>query len=140
MRPNSIVKFEQFYLGALALGLVNGVLNWSNASEMLAADPNLAAMGPVFLVVTMAVGIGISLLLWYFAARKASVVAKWIITVLFGIGLISLLFSLGSLPVVNMVITGIVTLMQGYAVYMLFRPDAVAWFNGESSDVGSVFD
>ena len=142
MRPNSIVKFEQFYLGAMVIGLVNGALNWSNSAALLEADPSLAGWGSGFLVVSMVIGIGIALLLWYFAARKASNVAKWIITVFFGFSLISLPFSFGTLPMLNLVVTLVTYVLQAYAVYLLFQPDARQWFStkGETPDLEKTFE
>ena len=140
MRPNSIVTFEKLYLGAMVIGVINGALNWNNAAAVLESDPNLAAMGSGFLIISLIIGIGISLLLWYFVARKASTVAKWIVTIFFVLGLISFPFSIASLPTLNLAITLVTYAMQGYAVYLLFRPDANAWFAGEIQEIGDTFD
>ena len=136
MRPNSIVTFERLYLASLVLGLINNLLNWENASQILATDPNAARLGPGFLVLTMGGGFLVSLLFWYFTARKASSVAKWIITVFFGLGLLALPMSLGSLPSLNLAISGIALIMQGYAVYLVFRPDAKQWFSSKGKMTG----
>ena len=39
-RPQSIITFERCYLGAVALGLANNALNWTNMQEQMAATPN----------------------------------------------------------------------------------------------------
>lgn len=135
MRPTSIINFERFYLGALALGVVNSAMSWSQAQEMLTADPNIAAagLGSGFLITTMAIGIIIPLLLWYFIARRGSNIAKWILVVLFGIGLLGLLASFAN-PLtpggLTMVLSLATTALQAYAVYLLFQADAVAWLTG----------
>ena len=136
MRPNSILIFEKLYLATLILGLINSVLNWGNASQILETDPNVTQLGSGFLVLTIAGGFLISLLLWYLTARKASSVAKWIITVFFGLGLLALPMSLGSLPSLNLAISGIALIMQGYAVYLVFRPDAKQWFSSKGKMTG----
>ena len=88
MRPESIVNFERFYLGALGVGLVNTALSWGATQEMLASDPALGAagFGTGFFVSVLGLGLIIPLLLWYFIARRGSNIAKWILTVLFVIG------------------------------------------------------
>lgn len=136
MRPASIIQFERFYLGALAIGLGNSALTWNKAQDMLANDPNMAAvgLGSGFLISTMVIGLAIPLLLWYFVAKRGSNIAKWILVVLFGLGLIGILMSLASpmLGTLSLVMTLITTAMQGYAVFMLFKPDAVAWLTGDN--------
>ena len=46
---------------------------------------------PSIMIVSIVVGAVISLLLWYFVARQAAVVAKWIVVVFFAIGLLVVL-------------------------------------------------
>ena len=77
MRPKSIELFEKVYLGAIALGLVNTFLSWSQVNAML-ADPRMqsAGVGNGTLVFGVVVGVLIPILLWYFIARRASNVAK----------------------------------------------------------------
>lgn len=139
MRPTSITTFERFYLGALVVGLINNVLNWSQATAVL-NDPSVqaAGLGTGFLVSTMVIGLAIPLLLWYFITRRASNIAKWILVVLFAFGLIGVLMSfsammaMGTLPMV----LGLIALaLQAYAVFMLFKPDAVAWLNAGGGGV-----
>ncbi len=141
MRPNSILLFERLFLGSMAIGVINAFLSWDDTMATLAADPNLAAFGNIFIYATLAFSVGINLLLWFFVARKASTVAKWIIIVFFGIGLVSMPFSIGTLPPLSMIITLAITAMQGAAIYMLFRPDAQKWFAGETvADLEKTFE
>lgn len=139
MRPESIVNFERFYLGALGVGLVNTALSWGATQEMLASDPALGAagFGTGFFVSVLGLGLIIPLLLWFFIARRGSNIAKWILTVLFVIGLLGTIPLLtGSTPLpggtIALVLTLVATAMQAYAVFMLFKPDAVAWLKGET--------
>jgi glucan phosphoethanolaminetransferase (alkaline phosphatase superfamily) len=132
MRPASIVNFERLYLGALALGVANTILSWDQALASIRAQPNSAVLGPNFLLITAVAGVLIQLLLWYFIARRASVVAKWIFVVLFVIGLVAFVAGLARTGFPGGVegILGVLTmLMQVAAVWMLFRPDANAWFS-----------
>ena len=135
VRPQSIITFERLYLGAWLLGLLNTILNWNRMLAAAQASVGPAglgrdAAGTIMLASTL-LGCVITLLLWYFAARRGSAVAKWIITVFFAIGLLSFLWGVaaGTTRIGVPVAVGAVALvLQGAAVVMLFRPDVRGWF------------
>lgn len=142
MRPQSIIRFEQAYLASIAVWGVNTALGWS--TQMATVDASFAAM-PEMIPAMRGLLIGltlfalfVSLLLWYFTARKASEVTKWIIVAFFGLSAVGLPFSLagfektGILPAVLNVVTFALTAV---AVWMLFRPDAAAWFRASDGSV-----
>jgi hypothetical protein len=139
-RPASIVTFERCYLGALVVGLVNTMLNWSTAMDAMNADPSVAQLGSGFST-TMLIGgtiisILISLTLWYFVARRGATVAKWIVVVLYTLGLLTFLWQMlhgGTAIGLTVAITVLQLVLQTIAVVMLFRPDAKAWF-GETAE------
>lgn len=134
MRPSSIVTFERLYLGAILIGIVNTVIGWHQSMALLQAQP--IPLGAGFLYSMTAIGIIVPLLLWYFIARQGSVVAKWILVVLFLLGLLgyALALSRGTLVAGVSTILGVVALlMQAGAIWMLFRPDAEAWLSGTDS-------
>lgn len=133
MRPNSIILFERLFLGSLVIGIINAYLSWDTTMAALAADPNTAGLGAGFTYGVLAFSFGINLLLWFLVARKASKVAKWILIVFFGIGLIAMPSSLGTLPPLSAAIAVAITVMQGVSLFMLFRPDAKRWFSGEKT-------
>ena len=94
-------------------------------------EPSLRALGvgQGFAIGSFVVGIAIYLLLWFFIARKASNVAKWILVVLLALSMLSVLYTLA----MSFALT--VTTLLGLAMYaleiaavvFLFRDDAVAW-------------
>ena len=134
-RPQSIIWFERLYLGGAAVSLANTLINWSSIQEQVAATPNSELLPSWFTGAMIAIGISVNLLLWYFVARRGSIIAKWIVSVLFALGLIGVLRTLGS----DMAVQGTglfaitVVALHGAAVFMLFRPDAKAWFGGGTS-------
>ena len=133
MRPQSIVNFERCYLGAIALGVVNNVLNWQNAQEQVRAA-GAGVLPSWYLPVTLVVGIAISLLLWYFTAKRASTVAKWILTVIVALGVLGSAFAFvsGTAPKgLAGIVAIVVMVLQVVAVYLLFRSDAKRWFDGK---------
>lgn len=69
MRPASIIRFDQLFLGSIALGIGNTILSYNSTMAELEADPAVAELGmatPGFLIGASAFGFAISLLLWYF--------------------------------------------------------------------------
>ncbi|HEU0044429.1 hypothetical protein [Sphingomonas sp.] len=136
-RPPSMINFERYYLGALAIGLINTALSWSTYLRVPAIIQAQAAIGSWYLPTVTAIGFLIPLALWYFTARRGSVVAKWFITVFFGFGVLSLLISLGmgSFPSTIAAVLSVVALvLNALAVWMLFKPDAKAWFGERPAD------
>ncbi|MDQ2877639.1 MAG: hypothetical protein M3R41_01000 [Pseudomonadota bacterium] len=134
-RPVSITNFERCYLGALVVGLISTAINWNTVIAMSSANPAAAQFGPGFISTMLIggtiIGIAIRLALWFAAARKHAVVAKWIIVVLFAISAAGLVWSLlrQSMPggLIG-VFTVVGFLLDAAAVWFLFRPDARVWF------------
>ena len=134
-RPASIIMFERCYLAAWLIGLIRTAVGWNAMVATANANPSAAALGPSFaetvMIVSVVIGAVISLLLWYFVARRGSVVAKWIVVVFFAIGLLASVRNLfvTELNMGVLVAFSIVALvLQAVAVTMLFRPDAKPWF------------
>jgi hypothetical protein len=96
-------------------------------------------LGAGAVIATMAVGTAISLLLWFFVSRKASAIAKWIIVLIFVVGLLSAVGvwapGLFSGPWTGLkTVSAVMVLLEAAAVYFLFRPDAKTWFDGPAAD------
>lgn len=142
MRPQSIIRFEQAYLASIAVWGLNTALGWEKQVRAIEAGfaqaPEMLPLGKPMLIGFTLFGLCLSLLLWYFTARKASEVTKWIIVAFFGLSAVGLPFTLsgfattGLLPVVLNVVTFALTAV---AVWMLFRPDAAAWFRASDGSV-----
>lgn len=133
MRPPSIVKFDQLFFATIAFGLVGFAINWDTAMAQLNANPGLSQLGwdgATLMIGAYAMGLAINLLLWFFISRRASNAARWILTALTGYGLISLPFTLfmAPMPVVTMIVVLVSAVLQIAMLWLLFRPDAAAWF------------
>lgn len=130
MRPQSIRKFDLFYLASIALGAVGFFIGFD--ALVAQVDTELAATGQDFgsIVVwgSFIVGMAISLLLWFFVSRKGSSLAKWLLILLFILGLRGLvgIFAgpLGLLDAINLA----VIVLGAAAIFYLFQPDARDWF------------
>jgi len=129
-RPTSILWFERCYLGSVGIGLVNSALSWSAIRAQVDATPGAAVLPASFLVGMLVVGLIVNLLLWYFTALRGSAVGKWIIVAFFAMGLLGVARTLvgGVAAPTSNALVGIALLLQAVAIWMLFRPDAKAWF------------
>ncbi|MBW4329960.1 hypothetical protein KY084_03610 [Stakelama sp. CBK3Z-3] len=136
MRPTSIKRFEIFYLLAFAVSVLNIFVGWNGAIDrMRETSPGTEVYGPAILVGGLAISAIITFLLWYFTARKASNVARWIVVIFFLFSLVSTLISLshGTFATGISGILSIVSLvLEAGAVAMLFQADARVWFAGAS--------
>lgn len=148
MKPDSIVRFDRFFLGSLALGLINSVVSFQRSQAMLEADPATAELGfgSGFLISIILFSLGIPLLLWFLISRRASNVAKWILVILTALGLLFMIPMAGEILSGGLLENGLtlgVTGLQLIAIYFLFQRDARDWL--ESKGQGgppdaSVFD
>ena len=137
MRPKSIELFEKIYLGTVTIGFVIAVFNWVNVSATL-ETPELKALGAGsnFLIGIMALSLILSLLIWYFIARRASNITKWIYVVVTGIGLFGVIGSLANpLTPKGILLVGniVVVALQLYAAWLLFKPDAAEWLESKGA-------
>ena len=135
MRPPSIVIFERLFLASLVLSVIGFIVSYGAMTEDVEREPALQQLGVGggFVIGTFMVSVAIYLLLWFFIARKASNIAKWILVVLTGIGVVLSLISFArgrAIDLRAMLDIAYYALAVG-AVAFLFRSDAVAWLKGE---------
>lgn len=147
MRPLSIKRFEQLYLAAVAVGWVSFMLSFSYISAQIARDPAVAQVGygPGILIGTMVLTTGVSILLWYFTARRASNLSKWILVILALLGLMSLPGSIATASQIGGLRTALILgslAAQLLGIAFLFRRDSRDWFanQGRSPVEPSVFE
>jgi hypothetical protein len=153
VRPQSVTTFERLYLASLALVVVQQVVGYFVARDLLATMPGVSAnnemqafqglMLGAGVVGGLLMAVGIPLLLAWLAARKRQEVAKWLLLVLSVLSVLSwcaslMMLAIGLVPAMP----GGVTALQGLAIafdglaellgiaalWFLFRPDATAWF------------
>lgn len=142
MRPQSIIMFERLFLASLALSLVTLALGYEEMVAALAEDPGLQrlGLGSGFLIGMVVASYALYLLLWRLIARKGSKAAKWIFVALTALGVLSALPSLaGPWDLLALVTLAVYALEVGAAIF-LFRPDAVAWFDGAAPADPATFD
>ena len=137
MRPASINLFEKLYLAAIALGIVEVVFGWSGlVAEARARLPQAREMAETVAATSAVVGILISLLLWFFVVRRPSVIAKWIVVLFAAISLYSLLGAVvaGGSSAMRIALGFAGTVLQVFAAWLLFKPDAKAWLESRGAE------
>ncbi len=126
MRPQSIIRFEQFYVASTALAIIAQLFN----AMGLFGPVSKNQLGPYFLPIILVISYGLAFLFWFLIARRASNIAKWILVVMTGI---SLAFTVPALAIlaqeypVYVLATGLLFLLDLIAMVYLFRRDAVEW-------------
>ena len=131
MRPDSIRKFDMFYLASILISIASSLMNFD--SQVSALEERLADVGvnysaESFLLITLGFAFAINLLLWFLASRMRLGFTKWIILafVLYSVAtaIAGLSMGLGSVS-----ITGLLNLiLKVIAVSFLFRADAKEWY------------
>lgn len=138
-KPKSIQLFDRLFLGAMLIGTANYAFRWNETVEALARLPDAAklGMGQGYMLFIFISGMLINLAIWYFISKRASKVAKWIQTVFYLIGALSFIANFAN-PLspkgIALGVTILIFIAYGYATYLLFRPDAVAWFDHKPVD------
>ncbi|MXO60420.1 hypothetical protein GRI89_12820 [Altererythrobacter salegens] len=142
MKPESIRKFDMFYLGSLAISVVSIIVGYDALVAEVAAEGEASgmALGQVWAIGAVVIGLAISLLLWWLTSSKRLSIAKWIIVLFFVLGLIGLPGTLAD-GLTMLEIIGLVSVAaQATAIWYLFRPDAKEWFAGSSPVDPKTFD
>lgn len=140
-RPASIVRFEQFYLGHVVVGLAGSV-----RSLFYADNPALDALrlqyGNAPLIVLMVLALATQALLWFGIARGGWAAAKWVLAVLGAVnlaGALYLVFSFVAVPgtpyrdSIGSMLSLAASALLVVALVMMFRPDTRGWFGEEAA-------
>jgi hypothetical protein len=139
IRPVAIVRYERLYWAAFILDSVVTAMTWTEREAIVTANPILAKATWI-LPTFQAIGIAVTVLLWYFTARAPSVVAKWVVVILAALSAFAAVQSLGALatggvtPGTASVLALIANALYVTAAVLLFQPASKAWFGQDSED------
>lgn len=144
MTVPSIQRFTRLFLASLAVAAALAAATFRDLKRaLIQQDPAMGSLGDGVLVLSIALGLGAMLLLWFLIARRASNLAKWVLVALTALSIALQLPKLG--PIVAQldavaVLSLLAAATQLYAIAQLFRADAVAWLTregpGEPVDLG----
>lgn len=134
MRPSSIVSFDRLYLVATGLGLLNSFMSLDQLQARIDAMPQLKAVGigSGFIYGSIAIGLAITLALWFAVAYRRSVVAKWVLVAFTALAIVNLPGALAQLGSggLGVMVSVAVEALRLVALSFLFRADAKAWLAG----------
>ena len=140
-KPDSIKKFDLFYLGSIVVGLLGIVFGWDMMMEQMNADFVAQGLEPDSGIATGAIiggtvlGIVISLALWFLISVSRIEFVKWILALFVLWSLFTMAVGISATGFDMVQITGIVsTILSIAAIYMLFKPDAKEWFAAKRGD------
>ena len=132
MQPDSIRKFTLAYLGSLALTLLASIIGYD--ALLGEVERSGLPLGAGAVAAGIAISAAITLLLWWLVARVRSVIAKWILVLLFLFNVVSGVPGLGLAGMAIYEWLALASIVaQAVAVYFLFQPDAHAWLAGGDS-------
>lgn len=136
MRPKSIIYFEILCFVLVGLMLAYRILTFSAVAKSLqgaAQTSGLPGDAAGMAIAAAAVSSTIYLLLWFFIARRASMIAKWIfvaLTIANFVNLAALATRWEAVPRWHATIAVLIAVVGLGALALLFRPDAREWFSG----------
>jgi hypothetical protein len=122
MRPQAVERFEMLYIVSLALGLVTSALTWKAATVMASPAFVLIVQGG-----TLALIAGLVLLV----SRRSSNIARWVLLILFVVGVFFYIPTAGQLisdSVVVGLISAVQIALQAIAMVSIFSQSAKPWF------------
>ena len=142
MKPDSIRKFDLFYLGSLAISAAGFIIGYDAVTAQIAGEGAAQglALGPGWAIGAFVIGIAINLLLWWLTSAKRIAIAKWIIVLFFLLGLLSLPGTFAGGLTMLEALSLVAVAAQAVAIWFLFRPDAKAWFAGSEPADPQTFD
>ena len=128
MRPRSLVYFDWLYGLSLVL---TGI--------QMALQPGNPDVSGAVTTTTYVITFAVSLVIWYAISLRASKGMRWINTILVGLSLLSVFFTVAAsreLSTVELALTLLNSVFDVVGVFVLFTPEAKSWFaNGGNKDV-----
>ena len=127
-RPLEIAWFERLNLATMVLGILNSWLSWDQLMML--------GRSPTFVIMIQSITLGIILGLTLLVSRKRSNIAKWVIIVLFVLGLPITIYTelRDDLPSIG-IIGYAQTTIQFVALVLLFKPASRRWFHKKTHQV-----
>lgn len=126
-RPSNVVRFEQLMYLSLAIVPIQTFLQWGFLIDLA----HTVGRGAGFILITQAFSIAVTLLFIWLIARRRKNWARWIWIILYIVGMLFTLPTLGRVlrngPVVATLLC-VQYLAQVVALYLIFTGNAREWF------------
>ena len=132
-KPIAIARYERLYWASFVLDMIVTARTWDARAAIVQTYPVLAKA--YWLLPTIqAIGVAVTILLWYFTARKPSGAARWTVVVLAAVTILGAVMALWSLATgasafgAMSMVSLVADALYVAAAAQLFAPDARAWF------------
>lgn len=120
--PSNVTRFEQLAYLSLGIGIVVAALQYPSLSGQAGAG---------FTLFVQAFVLGFLFLLVWLIARRRKNWARWVLLILFLVGIPAYIPILSDMLLVSS-LSGILSIVQlftqGVALYLIFTGDAASWF------------
>jgi hypothetical protein len=136
MKPESIRRFDMFYLASLALLALGFFISFDATVASIEAQTAARGLqvGSGFTVGLFALVLAIELLLWFLVSRKGVTIAKWLLVLLLILDLLGLPALLTNGLSAPKMVSLLRIALEAVAIVFLFKADAKAWFAGRTGD------
>jgi hypothetical protein len=136
MKPESIRRFDLFFLASLALLAVGFFISFDATVASIQAQTAAKGLqvGSGFTIGLFAAVLAINLLLWFFVSRKGATIAKWLLVLLLVIDLVGLPALVSGGLTAPRMISLLRIALEAVAIAFLFKADAKAWFAGAPAE------
>lgn len=139
MRPDSIKKFDLFYLGSITIQFIAGFLDRDAIAALISSRfaPAPGANGLVegssdtLAIVLIALQTALQLLLWYLVSRRRIGPVRYLIVALVAINLLGLPAIFAALPAIQPLIALFVLVLQLIALFYVFKAESAIWLKGK---------
>ena len=133
MRPDSIKKFDLFYLGAVTIELIANFLDRASIAAVVAnrfaggqgSRGLVEGSSDTVAIILIALLAALQLLLWYLVSRRRIGLVRYLVV---GVVKINLL---GLLPALAPLVALFVLALQLIAVFYLFKAESTIWLKGK---------
>ena len=122
--PSNVARFEILFYTSVVLGVLTFLLDAKHVSQK--AEASFLFIG-IVLVLTF----GLLVLLVWLSARRRKNWARWVVFIVFLLGLVPFLFSLPEMFTSSMLRGSVATvqmILQSVAIYLVFTGNAKPWF------------
>jgi hypothetical protein len=140
MKPESIRRFDMFYLGSLVLLVLGFYISFDAAVASIHAQTAAKGLqvGAGFTVGIFVVVLVIDLLLWFLVSRRGLTLAKWLLVLLMIVDVFGLPQLVSGALTPPKMISLLRIALEAVAVAFLFKADAKAWFKAETVEEAAV--
>ncbi|GGA13001.1 hypothetical protein GCM10010923_24670 [Blastomonas marina] len=139
MRPDSIKKFDLFYLGAVTIELIANFLDRASIAAVVAnrfaggqgSRGLVEGSSDTVAIILIALLAALQLLLWYLVSRRRIGLVRYLVVGVVAINLLGLPTIFAALPAIAPLVALFVLALQLIAVFYLFKAESTIWLKGK---------